>query len=142
MTAPSDSHIQPSTINGHEGPTDSRPAPLRPAVKRSRIGDLWIVAVMFAVMLLLLLIFVLQNGQRAEVTFLGAHAALPTGVALLLAAVIGVLLVALPGTARIVQLRMRNRRSATRARGWPASGSVPLSRTGIAPAPPSPRRDG
>ncbi|MEH1026682.1 LapA family protein [Micromonospora profundi] len=134
MTAPRDRHIETSTINGHEGPDESRPAPLRLAVKRSRIGDLWIVAVVFAIMLLLLLIFVLQNGQRTEVTFLGAHAALPTGVALLLAAVSGVLLVALPGTARILQLRMRSRRPATPSSGWPRSGSVAPPETGVAPS--------
>jgi hypothetical protein len=39
------------------------------------------------------------------VSFLGAHGSLPMGVALLLAAVFGVLLVALPGTVRILQLR-------------------------------------
>ena len=61
---------------------------------------------LFAVVLLLLLIFTLQNGQRAKVSFFGWHATLPLGVALLLAAVFGVLLVALPGTARIVQLRV------------------------------------
>jgi lipopolysaccharide assembly protein A len=44
------------------------------------------------------------------VSFLGAHGHLPMGVALLLAAVFGVLLVALPGTARIIQLRMSGRR--------------------------------
>lgn len=126
MTAPRDRHVPASTINGNDGPADARPKPRPPAVRRSRIGDLWIVAVVFAVVLLLLLIFVLQNGQRAEVTFLGAHAALPTGVALLLAAVIGVLLVALPGTARILQLRMRSRRSASP----PADRPVPA-----APAP-------
>jgi len=63
--------------------------------------------------LLLLLVFILQNQQRADVCFLGAHGHLPIGVALLLAAVFGVLLVALPGTARIVQLRMASRRRST-----------------------------
>lgn len=51
-----------------------------------------------------------HRGQRAEVSFLGAHGHLPMGVALLLAAIFGVLLVALPGTARIIQLRMLSRR--------------------------------
>ncbi|HEX2774004.1 MAG TPA: LapA family protein, partial [Micromonosporaceae bacterium] len=46
----------------------------------------------------------------AEVSFFGAHGHLPMGVALLLAAIFGVLLVALPGTARIIQLRMLSRR--------------------------------
>ncbi|WNM41382.1 lipopolysaccharide assembly protein LapA domain-containing protein [Micromonospora halotolerans] len=99
-------------------------------MKRSRIGELWVVAVVFAIVLLLLMIFVLQNGQRAEVTFLGAHAALPVGVALLLAAIIGVLLVALPGTARIVQLRMRQRRRATAVPGSPAPGPTGSPTTG------------
>ncbi|WP_074316405.1 lipopolysaccharide assembly protein LapA domain-containing protein [Micromonospora cremea] len=110
-------------------------------MKRSRVGDLWIVAVVFAIVLLLLLIFVLQNGQRADVAFFGARVALPTGVALLLAAVIGVLLVALPGTARILQLRMRNRSSATPPAGWPAPGSPTPPMTGVAQAPP-PHQEG
>jgi uncharacterized integral membrane protein len=76
--------------------------------------------VAFALVLLLLLIFILQNGQRSDVYFLGAHGHLPMGVALLLAAVFGVLLVALPTAVRIVQLRVmaarhRGRIAAARA---------------------------
>jgi uncharacterized integral membrane protein len=70
------------------------------------------VLVAFALVLLLLLIFILQNGQRSDVYLLGAHGHLPMAVALLLAAVFGVLLVALPATVRILQLRL----TATRAR--------------------------
>jgi uncharacterized integral membrane protein len=81
---------------------------------RSRIGGVWGALIAAAVVLLFLLIFVLQNGQRVEVSFLGAHGTLPMGVALLLAAVFGVLLVALPGTARIIQLRRSGRRGASR----------------------------
>ena len=62
--------------------------------------------VVFALVLLLLLIFILQNGQRADVYFLGAHGRLPIGVALLLSAIFGVLLVTLPAAVRIVQLRL------------------------------------
>ncbi|MFG1899860.1 LapA family protein [Micromonospora carbonacea] len=92
---------------------------------------MWVTAVVFAFVLLLLLIFVLENGQRAEVSFLGAHGTLPMGVALLLAAVFGVLLVALPGTARIVQLRMLDRRPG-RQPGDPAgSGPTPSSTTSV-----------
>ncbi len=82
----------------------------RDAVPRSRVGGVWVSAVLFSVVLLLLLIFVLENGQRAEVSFFGAHGHLPMGIALLFAAVCGILLVALPGTGRIVQLRLLNRR--------------------------------
>ena len=79
-------------------------------VPRSRMGGAWVTLLTAAFVLLLLLIFILQNSQRAEVSFLGAHGHLPIGVALLLAATFGVLLVALPGTARIIQLRLLNRR--------------------------------
>jgi uncharacterized integral membrane protein len=81
------------------------------------MGGVWVAFVVAALVFLLLLIFILQNGQRAQVSFLGADGHLPMGVALLLAAVFGALLVALPGTARIIQLRMlgRRRRAASAA---------------------------
>ncbi len=62
------------------------------------------------VVLLLLLIFILENGHRADIAFFGAHASLPLGVALLLAAVAGALVVIIPGTGRIIQLRSTARR--------------------------------
>ncbi|MEU7872452.1 LapA family protein [Dactylosporangium sp. NPDC049140] len=96
--------------------------------RRSRVGGVWVAAVLFALVLLLLLIFLLQNGQRAEVSFFGAHGQLPMGVALLLAAVFGVLLVALPGTARIVQLRMLSVRR-TNAAQRTAAAAHPRPRT-------------
>jgi uncharacterized integral membrane protein len=80
-------------------------------IGRSRMGGVWVALIVAAFVLLLLLIFILQNGQEAQVSFLGAHGSLPMGVALLLAAVFGVLLVALPGTARIIQLRVLGRRA-------------------------------
>ena len=104
MTAPQNRPGIPPPVNGHDSRGD--------LTARSRVGEIWVAAVLFALVLLLLLIFLLQNGQRADVSFLGAHGQLPMGVALLLAAVFGILLVALPGTARIVQLRMLSRRRA------------------------------
>ncbi|MEU7854150.1 LapA family protein [Nonomuraea sp. NPDC049141] len=55
--------------------------------------------------LLLLLIFVLQNGQQVQISFLGLSGVLPLGVAMLLAAIGGIVAVAIPGTGRILQLR-------------------------------------
>lgn len=77
---------------------------------RSRVGGLWAVLVLAAIVLVLLLIFVLQNGQRVQISFLGALGHIPLGVALLLAAVGGALIVAIPGTGRILQLRRTTRR--------------------------------
>ena len=126
MTAAQNHREFPTPNNGHASHDDStRPAPARTVVPRSRTGGLWVAAVVFAVVLLLLLIFVLQNGQRVNVSFLGADGQLSLGVALLLAAVFGVLLVALPGTARIVQLRMLSHRRDPSATG-PLTGPVPL----------------
>jgi uncharacterized integral membrane protein len=68
------------------------------------------VACAVATVVLLMLIFVRQNGQPSDVHFLGAHGQLPMGVALLLAAVVGVLLVSVPAVARIIQLWTRSRR--------------------------------
>jgi uncharacterized integral membrane protein len=70
----------------------------------------WLALTLFAIVLLVLLVFILQNGRRADIAFFGAHWHLPLGVALLLAAVFGNLLVLIPGTARILQLRGEARR--------------------------------
>jgi uncharacterized integral membrane protein len=59
----------------------------------------------FALLLLLLAIFLLQNGQRVEVSYLGTSGRLPLAVAMLLSAVAGALLVATAGAARVLQLR-------------------------------------
>jgi uncharacterized integral membrane protein len=91
-------------------PQSNRRRRVRGGATPSWVGSLWVASVLFAIVLLLLLIFVLQNGQSAKISFTGAHGNVPQGVALLLAAVFGILLVALPGTARIVQLRIRDRR--------------------------------
>lgn len=118
-------HLTPH--DNHTSHAESTPsAQVGTAVPRSRTGGLWVAAVAFAAVLLLLLIFVLQNGQRVDVSFLGLHGHLPLGVALLLAAVFGVLLVALPGTARIVQLRILGHRRGRAAIGSPIA-PVPLS---------------
>lgn len=84
--------------------------PPQHVVKRTRVGGVWVASALFAVVLLLLLIFILENGQRVDIGYFGAHGHLPLGVALLLAAVLGVLLVVIPGTGRIIQLRLVARR--------------------------------
>jgi uncharacterized integral membrane protein len=114
----------------YAGEPPQQPAPQpKLKIRRTRIGGLWVSVGFFAVILLLLLIFIVQNGKTVDISYLGAHGHLPLGVALLLSAVCGVLLVVLAGAARISQLRAvarRHRRadakhSATaRAAGGPA----------------------
>jgi uncharacterized integral membrane protein len=95
-------------------------AQMRPqhVIRRTRTGGVWVASVLFALVLVLLLIFILENGQRASISYFGAHGHLPLGVALLFAAVLGILMVVIPGTARIVQLRIaavRHRRADAQA---------------------------
>jgi uncharacterized integral membrane protein len=108
---------EPGQLAGEPGQPAAEPsAPpasqqLQPhRIKRTRVSSVWVGAALFAVILLLLLIFILENSKTVSVSFFGASGHLPLGVALLLAAVLGVLLVVVPGTARIVQLRMTARR--------------------------------
>jgi uncharacterized integral membrane protein len=79
--------------------------PQEPLQGRSRLGGLWVVLTAGAVVLVLLLVFILQNGQRVQIHLYGAHWNAPLGVALLMAAALGVLLVLVPGAGRIIQLR-------------------------------------
>jgi uncharacterized integral membrane protein len=106
VTEPSN-HSPTPTLQPHTPPVPAdNPAAHPHRLPRSRAGGLWVVLVVFAVILLLLMIFILQNGQRSDVYFIGAHGHLPMGVALLLSAIFGVLLVALPTVVRVLQLRL------------------------------------
>jgi uncharacterized integral membrane protein len=110
---------------GTPGP---RAAPAQHVVKRTRVGGVWVASGLFALVLLLLLIFILENGGKVKITFFGASGHLPLGVALLLAAVLGVLLVVLPGSARIIQLRRtarRHRKLDAKAATAPPAGQSP-----------------
>jgi lipopolysaccharide assembly protein A len=99
-------------------------------IKHTRISGLWVAVAFFAVVLLLLLIFILQNGRTVDIAYFGAHGHLPLGVALLLAAVCGALLAVLAGVARMAQLRATARRHRRAdARRTPAT-SVPADRQG------------
>lgn len=93
-----------------------------PPFTHTRLSGYWAAIVASLVVLVVLIIFILENGQRAKVSFFGAHGHLPEGVALLLAAVIGGLVVAVAGIARILQLRSRARRSTARGAGGGGHG--------------------
>jgi uncharacterized integral membrane protein len=110
---PADPHADPPTdpvlrrpeLPPAEPATESIPIPTDTTVGRTRMSGLYVGLILSALVLILLLVFILQNLQSVEINFLGLSGQLPTGVALLLAAIAGVLLVAIPGTGRILQLR-------------------------------------
>lgn len=114
-TGPEHNHAQPSH-DADRNPSQEVPqAPQAPQlpqheIVRTRVSGVWVAIGFFTIVLLFLLIFILQNGHSVDVSYLGLHSRLPLGVALLLSAVCGVLLVVLAGTARILQLRAAARR--------------------------------
>jgi uncharacterized integral membrane protein len=81
-----------------------------------KVSALWIGLIVAAVLLILLLIFIAQNSVTVPIHFLGASGHISLAVALLLSAVVAVLLVAIPGTMRIMQLRRLVKRAARRRR--------------------------
>jgi uncharacterized integral membrane protein len=102
------------------GPPDAPTVPTaqspesEPVLRHSRSGGLWTGLILSAIVLIFLLVFILQNQISVTIRFLGFAGSVPVGVALLLAAIAGLLLVAIPGGVRIVQLRRAARRAARR----------------------------
>ena len=80
-------------------------APL-PGERRTRLSGAWTAIVLGLLALIVILVFILQNQQRVEVSFLFFSGRLPLAVALLFAMILGALIVVLFGAARILQLRM------------------------------------
>jgi uncharacterized integral membrane protein len=98
------------------GPVDSEPSTPLPDVKLpgGRISGVWVALTLSAVVLIFLLIFIVQNNVDVPIRFLGMAGTLPLGVALLFAAALGVLLVAIPGCGRMLQLRRALRKHGVR----------------------------
>jgi uncharacterized integral membrane protein len=62
------------------------------------------------VLLLLLIIFIAQNTQSVQVSFLAWDGRAPLAVSLLIASLVGIVLALVAGSLRILQLRRRVRR--------------------------------
>lgn len=90
--------------------------------RRTRLSGAWTAIVIGLVALVIILVFILQNGQKVEVTFLMFKGQLPLAVALLFALILGAIIVFAFGAARIMQLRM----VAGRARRKESSSATPL----------------
>ena len=122
-----ESSVPSHVTQASEQPASETAQPPLPqhVVKRTRMGGLWFASGSFAVVLLLLLIFILENSKSVDVAYFGAHGHVPLGVALLLAAVLGILMVVIPGTARIVQLRLTARRHRRADAGQLAASQQP-----------------
>ena len=109
----------PGTTRNLPPPSADDTAPLSPQVPRrrtahTRISGMRTALIAGIILLIVVLIFIIQNAHAVNISFMGAHLRLSLAVALLLAAIAGALLMAAAGTARITQLRRvmrRNRRT-------------------------------
>jgi putative membrane protein len=88
----------------------AEPTRAQHTIEPTRTSMVWTMVGIGVVLLVAILVFILQNGQRARVRFLMANGTLPLGVALLFAALLGALLVLVAGAARVLQLRVVARR--------------------------------
>jgi uncharacterized integral membrane protein len=90
--------------------TSAQPTSTRDEIPRTRTARAHNALIAGAIVLILLLVFILENTESVKITYFGAGFHMPLGVALLLAAIGGALLVGIVGTARIMQLRRSVRR--------------------------------
>jgi lipopolysaccharide assembly protein A len=124
MTEPAAPHatatLPPASANGSAPPP--RPAPAAPRRRlKTRISGMRTALIAGAAVLIVVLIFIIQNARAVNISFLGAHLRLSLAVALLLAVIAGALIMAAAGTARITQLRMIMRRDRRRPPPAPAT---------------------
>ncbi|WP_082506884.1 LapA family protein [Arthrobacter sp. Leaf337] len=88
------------------GPRATPTAPIPPEDRHvTRAGMVWAAVATALAVMVLLIIFILQNQDYVQVRYFGLEGAVPLGIALFIAAVGGGVLVAVAGAARIIQLR-------------------------------------
>ena len=93
-------------------PPEKQPEPQPyPGEEHTRLSGAWTALVIGLIALVLILIFILQNLQSVEISFLLFHGHLPLAVALLFAVILGAVIVLAFGGARINQLRGVARRA-------------------------------
>jgi uncharacterized integral membrane protein len=111
-------------------------------VRRTKASTIWVFTGIAVVLLLLLAIFIAQNGQQVEVHFLGGDGTVSLALGLLFSALAGAGIVLLAGAVRVVQLRLAGRRHmrshAVAARTAEGTSSAPAG--GVA-EPVEPQRD-
>jgi uncharacterized integral membrane protein len=118
----SGSSPEPAKAPDPEQPTSTaRPAddPRSPTASKdplrgSKASGVWVAVVALVVLLVLLAVFVLQNTQPVEVSFLGWEGEAPLAATLLIAVAAGLLIAVAAGSLRILQLRSRVRREQKR----------------------------
>ena len=96
-----------------------------PGERQTRLSAVWTAIVVAVVALAAILVFILQNPQSVQLSFLVFHGRLPLAIALLFAMLLGAVVVLAFGVARIIQLRgvARQARRARADAGPPPSAA-------------------
>ena len=84
-------------------------SPTRRTPRLTRASAAWVATGVALLLLILLIVFILQNSTKVDVHFLGMAGTIPLGMAQLIAAVGGGVVVAIAGVARVTQLRINAR---------------------------------
>ncbi|MDU0477958.1 lipopolysaccharide assembly protein LapA domain-containing protein [Staphylococcus chromogenes] len=124
MTYPTNDHepfdnTDPTTLPTSEAPApreidtkDPQPAMRNDAkVKGSVAGGTWVALIFGTLLLILLLIFIMQNQQSVNFSLFAWSFNVPAGVGFLLAAIIGALIMAIVGGVRMFELRRQVKRA-------------------------------
>ncbi|AMB39279.1 LapA family protein [Arthrobacter sp. TES] len=98
------------SIPANTGPAVRSQGPVPGSSRPTRTAAVWVAVAVGLVVLVLLIVFFVQNQDMVTVRFFGLEGSLALGTTLFIAAVGGGVLVALAGGARILQLRIINHR--------------------------------
>jgi uncharacterized integral membrane protein len=105
-----DEHLDRPAETPPQLASDPRPAQISHRMPHTRTGAAWFGICTAALLSVVLIIFMLQNTRRVEVSFLWMHGSLPLALALLIAGVGSAIVAMVVGAARITQLRRLSRR--------------------------------
>jgi uncharacterized integral membrane protein len=100
--------LPPTSTPSQPDPTG---APSPHPTGRTRISGTWVGVIIATLILVLLLVFILQNSKSVKVSYFTVNGTMPLGVALLLATIGGVLFAGVVASLRIWQLRHRLNKS-------------------------------
>lgn len=110
ITPVEDTHATGTVTTSGRDSRDSHVDDL-PDSSGGKLGSAWIGLVLGAIVTILLLVFIVQNIESVDVQYFGWGFEFPLGVLVLLAAIAGALIMAMFAGYRILQLRMRARKT-------------------------------
>ncbi|MEJ5996995.1 LapA family protein [Corynebacterium sp. H130] len=90
----------------NDDPSTPSPTPIEtPKVRSSLAGGTWVALIFGILLLILLLVFILQNQQHVDLNLFTWSFSVPVGVGFLLAAIAGALIMTIVGGIRMLELR-------------------------------------